>query len=83
MNTKPNEPLIVIPGDVDQARGYRVTKWSTFDNYECLKCQYATLWVEKMLKHLASGLHVWSYPCDTGGKLSEYEKPAEPDKLDY
>lgn len=57
--------------DIDAQRGYRVTKWKTFDNFECLKCQYATLWIEKMVKHLEIGVHVWSYPSTDTPQLSE------------
>lgn len=57
------EPLIIIPGDLDQQRGYRITKWAgQYDNYECLSCQYATLWLERIQKHLQEGVHVWAYP---------------------
>lgn len=77
------EPLIIIPGDVDQARGYRVTKWKTFDNYECLQCQYSTIWIEKMQKHLDMGIHVWAYPTDTEGTLSQEPTPPVDSKLEY
>ena len=55
-------PLIIIPGDVDQNRGYRITKWHEHWNYECLYCQYSTLWLDKMEKHVDENVHVWAYP---------------------
>jgi hypothetical protein len=66
---------------IDANRGYRVTKWKTFDNFECVKCQYATLWFEKMQKHLAHGVHNWAYPSPDAGRLSE--APPDTEKLDY
>lgn len=73
------EPLIIIPGDIDQNRGYRVTKWHQHDNYECIYCQYATLWIEKMEKHQVEGTHVWSFPdstmSDQLSDLPENDKP--------
>ena len=57
-----HEPLIIIPGDLDQARGYRIMEWRGYPNYECIYCQYATLWVGKMEKHQAIGEHPWAYP---------------------
>lgn len=56
------EPLIVIPGDLDQQRGYRVGKWRQHDNFECIYCQFATLWIERMHKHQLEGRHEWAYP---------------------
>lgn len=67
------DPRIILPTaeDVDRVRGYRVTTWKTFDNYECVRCQYSTLWLEKMQKHLAIGKHPWAYPSQTEETLSE------------
>jgi len=65
---------------IDSHRGYRVTKWKTFDNFECLRCQYATLWLEKMQKHLAIGEHSWAYSSSETPLLSG---PSESDGLDY
>ncbi len=73
------EPLIIIPGDVDQNRGYRITKWKKFDNYECIHCQYSTLWIEKMEKHQAKDNHPWAYPVEDRDQLSK----AEEIELDY
>lgn len=58
-----------------------MTKWRQYDNYECVKCQYATLWLEKMLKHLALGIHVWAHPkVEPNDTLSE---TPHSDKLEY
>ncbi len=65
---------------IDAHRGYRVTKWKTFDNFECVRCQYATLWLEKMQKHLALGDHPWAYPSPETPLLSG---PPESGKLEY
>lgn len=50
------------PEPTEQSRGYRITNWGGFQNLECLKCQYATLWLEKMNKHLSLNKHPWAYP---------------------
>lgn len=65
---------------IDSHRGYRVTKWKTFDNFECVRCQYATLWLEKMQKHLQMGIHPWAYPSAETPLLSE---PLASEKLEY
>lgn len=76
------EPIPGMPTQeqIDSHRGYRMTTWKGHDNFECVKCQYATLWIEKMLKHLAAGKHVWAYPREESGVLSA---PIESDKLEY
>lgn len=66
---------------IDSHRGYRVTKWKTFDNFECVKCQYATLWLEKMQKHLQAGVHSWAYPSLEETPL--LSGPDAPERLDY
>lgn len=55
----------------DRLNGYRVTLWHQHKNYECLQCQYATLWLPKMLDHLAEDIHLWSYP---GASVGEEEE---------
>lgn len=59
-----DEPLIVAPtqDEIDKLRGYRITKWQDWPNYECVYCQYATLWKNKIEKHLSVGDHPWAYP---------------------
>lgn len=81
-----SEPTNPIPGmptqaQVDSHRGYRVTKWRGHDNFECMKCQYATLWMEKMQKHLQEGAHPWAYPSPETPLLSELDESS--DKLEY
>lgn len=73
-------PLIVLATgeDIDAIRGYRVGKWHEYDNFECVYCQYATLWRGKMEKHQEANTHVWAYPgqnqSDGGiGEEPEYE----------
>lgn len=78
--TEPSRIILPTADDVDRVRGYRVTKWKTFDNYECVQCQYATLWLPKMQKHLALGRHPWGYPAETAETLSA---PPETDGLEY
>ncbi len=53
----------------DEERGYRITKWKTFDNFECIHCQYSTLWKDKIEKHLAESPHAWAYPVPEEDKL--------------
>lgn len=56
------EPLVIIPGDEDQRRGYRIGKWRQYPNHHCIYCQYSTLWIEKMEKHQLEGEHPWAFP---------------------
>jgi len=72
-------PLVVIPGDVDQARGYRIGKWRTFKNYCCLYCQFKTLWIEKMEKHQLEDVHVWAFPGQNPPTPGEVRKSKEPE----
>ena len=65
------KPLIVIPGDEDQNRGYRIGRWHEYVNYECIYCQYSTLWEEKMIKHQAESTHPWAYPGQNQPGLKE------------
>jgi hypothetical protein len=71
-----SEPQRIVTGTptqahIDSQRGYRMNKWKEFDNFQCLKCQFATLWLDKMLKHLQYGLHPWAYPSpEVPGQLS-------------
>lgn len=78
----PEPPRIILPtaDEIDIVRGYRVTKWKTFDNHECVRCQYATLWLEKMKKHIALGQHPWAFPSETAETLSA---PTQTDGLEY
>lgn len=67
------QPLIVIPGDLDQERGYTVGKWRQYTNYSCIYCKYSTLWLQGksgMLAHIAAGDHPWAY----------YDKEEEPER---
>lgn len=59
-----NESLIIQPTteDVDKIRGYRIVKWHEYKNYECVYCQYATLWLPRMEVHQAENDHPWAYP---------------------
>jgi len=58
------ESVIITPSqdDLDLIRGYTVAKWKKYDNFKCLKCQYATLWENKMKKHQAADAHYWPFP---------------------
>ena len=62
----PNTPesVIITPSqeDVDKVRGYRIGQWNQYKNYECIYCQYSTLFIDKMAKHQAEDNHPWAYP---------------------
>ena len=73
------EPLVIIPGDEDQRRGYRVAKWKKHNNYECIYCQYATLWEKKMKEHQAEGNHAWAYPGQNEPELEDENVITEPE----
>ena len=73
------EPLILIPGDEDQNRGYRITKWKKYNNYECIYCQYSTLWLDKMQKHQSEGNHPWAYPGQNEKDLEQQIDLIEPE----
>lgn len=84
-----DEPIILIPNDLDQQRGYRVGKWNhsdregkptqTFDNYECLRCQYSTLFEARMIKHVQEGKHPWAFPSlQDSGLHDGFEKREAP-----
>lgn len=60
-----SDPLILIPGNVDHNRGYSISKWRQYDNYECIYCQYATLFLARMQKHQLEGRHPWGFPSET------------------
>jgi len=66
-------PLIVPASqdEIDNVRGYRITKWNQYKNYECVYCQYSTLWLDKMNKHQAEDNHVWAYPGQNPTELEE------------
>ena len=64
------KPRIIITDSEDQSRGYRITKWHRYNNYECIYCQYATLWLKQMEAHLAEGTHPWGYP-------GQYDEPQD------
>lgn len=51
-----------VPEVTDEGRGYKVGRWDGWPNYECLKCQFKTLWTEVMEKHQLAGIHVWGIP---------------------
>jgi hypothetical protein len=76
-----NKSVIIAPTaeEVDKIRGYSIHKWRTFDNYCCVYCKYATLWIEKMQKHLDKGSHPWPYADKSaeGKALSPYEETQE------
>jgi hypothetical protein len=72
------DPLVVIPtsDDIDKVRGYKMGKWHAFNNYECIYCQYSTLWRAKMEKHQLEGEHAWPFP---GQNPRSTEGEADPD----
>lgn len=71
----------------DSKPQYTVSKWTErdgteHDNYECVKCQFATLYKEKMDKHIATAVrdgnnpghgHAWAHP-------NAQPQPEEPGK---
>lgn len=76
-DTKNPEPLIVLATQTqtDEIRGYKESKWHQWTNYECLFCQYSTLFQDKIVKHMDEGEHVWAFP-------SGVEVPEEPESGD-
>ena len=56
--------VIITPtqDDLEKIQGFRVSMWRGFKNYECVFCQYATLWMDKMKKHQQDDRHPWAYP---------------------
>lgn len=60
----PDPSLIIIPTqeDLDSIRGYRINKWHEYKHYECIYCQYSTLWLPKMEEHQKENDHPWAYP---------------------
>lgn len=77
----PEESSSDLQSAQDRQRGYRVTRWRTFDNYECVHCQYSTLWLPKMQKHLSIGQHLWAYPVEKSDKT--LSAPMTTDGLEY
>lgn len=77
-----NKPLVVqaTQDEIDGIRGYKITKWHTYNNYECIYCQYATLWTAKMEKHQALGEHPWAYP---GQNARAEDDPGVADEPEY
>lgn len=73
------KPLVVIPGDLDQERGYKIKVWAGYPNYECIYCQYATLWIGKMEKHQALGDHPWAFPGQNPKTIGSVSKDDEPE----
>jgi hypothetical protein len=72
--------LIIAPtqDDIDLTVGYRITRWHEYKNYECVYCQYATLWLDKMKKHQAEDNHAWPYPGQNQPDVAETDKDKEP-----
>jgi len=59
------EPVIITPtqAEMDRFRGYSShNMWRGYKNYECLDCQYKTIYLDKMTKHIIAGVHVWAFP---------------------
>lgn len=72
---------LIIPAtsvEVDKIRGYRIGHWHDYKNYECIYCQYSTLWLSKMDKHQADNVHPWAYPGQNTTRPGEVED-SEPD----
>lgn len=78
--------VIILPtaDETDKINGYKIGTWRArlgpdiykdYPNYECIYCQYATLWIEKIKKHLDKGNHPWPYPNpDNDFPLSPFEE---------
>ena len=60
------DSVIITPAqeDIDRVNGYKVGSgdWNGYKNYECLYCQYKTIFLEKMKKHQQEGEHPWAFP---------------------
>lgn len=47
----------------DKVRGYVATVFGgKFPNYECVYCQFSTIFLPKMILHMAEDDHPWAYP---------------------
>lgn len=59
--------VIITPTqeDLDEIREYRIGQWKHYKNYECIHCQYSTIYLEKIKKHVDEGIHDWCYPSST------------------
>lgn len=58
----PNEPTA---RDYTEGVDYIVTKWDVYDNYECVHCQFASLYKEKLHEHFQYEIyhqHKWAHP---------------------
>ncbi len=80
---KGREPLVIIPGDEDQRRGYRIKSFGKppkqWPNYECIYCQFRTLWLFKMEKHQLEGEHPWAYPGQNPAVPGQVRQKSEPE----
>lgn len=72
------------------AAHYTITKWAErngtlHDNYECVRCQFGTLYWDKMEEHLATadGIaghgHAWAFP----RSQQSQQEPQGPSPLVY
>ncbi len=50
-----------------------------YDNFVCIRCQFATLWPAKMAKHQAEDNHVWAYPGQNPRAPGDPGKDIEPE----
>ena len=60
-STPPQKPMREIKEGVD----FKITKWKTKNNYECLKCQFASLDIDLISLHFQyedAHQHRWANP---------------------
>lgn len=62
---KPSDSVIITPSAADVAliNGYKSeNKWRGYVLHECLKCQYNSIYLSKIRKHVEIGNHPWPFP---------------------
>lgn len=68
--------------DIVQGKDYEVSKWKEFDNFECVHCEFSSLFIERMQLHFdneSKHLHIWNKP----GKEPWQPQPESQGKLTY
>ena len=73
----PGTTTIIVPSqeEIDEINGYFVNEWRGHKNYNCNLCQYSTLWIQKMQKHIEEGDHPWAYPSAQQNETAVSDEP--------
>lgn len=79
--------VIITPSQAEIAsldkehKGYSSDQeWRGHPLYQCLKCQYNSIFLEKIEKHVAIGEHPWAFP---GGKKEDPSSVKDPKEPTY